>query len=368
MKKQTCYDTYCPKSLMKIFRTLVIPGLFLGIFFLFGSQISTSAAGVNISLSDGSGTADAGSGGQTEITTSWTTSGFYTTGTYLTLTVSPAATSTLSECGTPDYTFANTGDLTVVTSSWSTSAAVYAFTQNVSTSTAGAVCVSYGVTTTTASNYSITALVTSSTTAFSTTDFGAALYYVLGGNQVQVTATVPASLSFSIRNSADTAATNVCQLGTLSLTSVSTCTYRLRIATNAASGFSATIQADKDFSTPAYATMTSVVNDASFVAGTEAYGISVLTAATEGGRQSTSSAFTEPIVESNFATTTFIVDASPVPVSSAGIIISFPRPFNVGAAPSTTTTSAVTHAAAISAGTAVGVYSHTVTYRVTGSF
>lgn len=227
---------------------------------------------------------------------------------------------------------------------------------------------SFGLTTTTPTNYSIAILATTGTSSFTTTDFGAALYYVLGGNQVLVSATVPATLAFSIRNSADSANTNVCQLGTLSLSSVSTCTYRLRIATNAANGFTTTIQADKDFATPTFATMTVIANDTSFVAGTEAYGIQVLTAATVGGRQSTSSAFTEPIVESSFATTTFNVDASPVPTSSAGIIISFPRSFQTGAAPSTTSTSAVTHAAAIGGGTPTGNYSQTVTYRVTGSF
>jgi hypothetical protein len=272
------------------------------------------------------------------------------------------------ECGTPDYTFASAGDITRVTSSWSNTDAVYNFVTNEATSTAGAVCVSFGLTTSTPTNYSIAMLATTSTTSFTTTDFGAALYYVLGGNQVLVSATVPASLSFSIRNSEDSANTNVCQLGTLSMSSVNTCTYRLRIATNASNGFVTTIQADKMFSTPTFATMTDIVDGSSFVAGTEAYGISSLVAATQGGRQTTSSAFSDPIVESSFTSTTFNADPSPVPTSTTGIIISFPRPFNVGPAPSTTTTSAITHSAAISAGTAVGNYTQTVTYRVTGSF
>lgn len=342
---------------------------FLGAFVLFASQLPADASGVTVSLSDGVSTVDAGDGGQTEVTTSWTSSGFYATGTWMTLTLAPAATSTLTECGTPDFTFSTTGDLTRVTSSWSDTDAVYEFTQGIATSTAGSVCVSYGMTTTTPTNYSIALLVTSSTyTGFTTTDFGAALYYVLGGNQVSVTAVVPATLSFSIRNSADSANTNICQLGTLSLSAVNTCTYRLRIATNAANGFSTTIQADHDFATPTFATMTNIVDNSSFTAGVEAYGISALAGATIGGRQATSSFFTDPVVESNFATTTFDTDASPVPTSTSGIIISFPRSFKTGVAPSTTTTSAVTHAAAIDGGTPTGNYSQTVTYRVTGSF
>jgi len=351
---------------MKSFSLRVIS--FVGAFVLLAVQLPADAAGVTISLSDGSGTADAGNGGQVEIVTSYTTSGFYTTGTHLTFTISPAATSTLTGCGTQDVTFATAGDMSAVTSSWSSSDAVFNFNRNIATSTAGAVCVSYGLTTSTPTNYSIAMLATTGTTTFTTTDFGAALYYVLGGNQVQVSATVPAILSFSIRNSGDTANTNVCQLGTLSISAVSTCTYRLRIATNAASGFSTTLQADKDFSTPTFATMTVVTNDGGFAAGTEAYGIQTLTGATLGGRQATSSFFTDPVVESNFSTTTFVTDASPVPTSSAGIIISFPRAFNTGAAPSTTTTTAVVHAAGISAGTPTGNYSQTVTYYVTGTF
>lgn len=342
---------------------------FVGAFFLFASQLPATAGGVAVSLDDGSGTADAGNGGQTEVTTSWTTSGFYTTGTYLTLTLSPASTSTLLECNTPDYQFATAGDLTRVTSSWTNTDAVYAFTRGIATSTAGSVCVAFGFTTTTPTNYSIAMLSTTGTSGiFTTTDFGAALYYVLGGNQVLVSATVPATLSFSIRNSADTANTNVCQLGTLSLSSVSSCTYRLRIATNASNGFITLLQADHDFSTPTFATMTNIVNDGSFVAGSEAYGISALVGATLGGRQTTSSVFTDPVVESSFTTTTFDTDASPVPTTTTGIIISFPRPFQAGLAPSTTTTSAITHSAAISGGTPTGNYSQTVTYRVTGSF
>jgi hypothetical protein len=357
-----------PRSLMSMKRLLFRLAMFVGAFLLFAAQLPADASGVSISLSDGSGTADAGNGGQTEITTSWTTSGFYTTGTWLTLTISPSATSTLTDCTTPDTSFATAGDIVKVTSSWSSSAAVFNAAANIATSTAGSICVSYGMTTTTPTNYSIALLATTSTSSFTTTDFGAALYYVLGGNQVYVSATVPASLAFSIRDSGDLANTNVCQLGTLSLASVSTCTYRLRIATNASNGFVTTIQADHDFSTPSFATMTNIVDGGSFVAGTEAYGISALVGASIGGRQATSSAFTDPVVEASGASSTFNVDPSAVPTSTSGIIISFPRPFSAGAAPSTTSTSAVTHAAAISAGTAVGNYSQTVTYRVTGSF
>src|SRR5262245_128437 len=133
--------------------------LFAGAFVLFVAQLPAGASGVGISLSDGVGTLDASDGGQIEITTSFTSSGLYATGTYLDRTISPAATSTVTDCTTPDYNFAGSdGALSKVTSSWSTTDAVFSFAKNISTSTAGSVCVSYGLTNSTPTNYSISVL------------------------------------------------------------------------------------------------------------------------------------------------------------------------------------------------------------------
>lgn len=334
------------------------------------SQYPASAAGVTVSLNDNSGTADAGAGGQTEIDTSFVTSGFYVTGTTLSLTISPAATSTISHCGTPDFLFTATHTLTAATSSWTSSEASYTFNESVPTGTGGTVCLSYGLVTTPA-NYSVAILTTSSTTAFNTTDFGAALYYVAGGNQIiDVSAQVPATLSFVIRNTADTAATNICQLGVLSLSQVSFCSYRLRIATNAANGFTTTIQQDEEFNSTGNATMTAITNDTAFATGTEAYGIAFLEGATTGGR-SIAGDFDEPVTEagtSTDASLTFSNDSTPLNFSRATTIISHARPFATASAPSLTTTSLVVHGAAIDAGTPTGNYSHIITYRVTGTF
>ncbi len=199
-------------------------------------------------------------------------------------------------------------------------------------------------------------------------DFGAALFYANGGNQVNVTANVPATLSFVIRNAADTSNTNSCDLGTLSLSSVSTCQYRLRIATNAANGFQAQILADHDLGSGS-ATMTDITNDTAFSSGSESYGIQTLTGATQGGRSTTdTSAFDQPVVEDSPVGYTFDVDSSPVPTSTAQNFISYGGAFTAGAAPSTTATTLVEHAAAMSASTPAGNYQQTVTYTVTASF
>jgi len=243
-----------------------------------------------------------------------------------------------------------------------------------STSTGSQVNISFTVSTTTSANtvfaipISFTFGATPANYAFSVftsnpVDFGSALLYTNGGNQVNVTANVPASLSFVIRNAADTADTNSCALGTLSVGSVSSCSYRLRIATNAMSGFSASIVANHDFATGS-ATMTNIGAGGSFTAGTEAYGIQTLTGATTGGR-SASGVFTQPVVEA----TPFNADASQVPISTPQTFISYvDSSFNAGTSPSLTSTSLVTHAAAINAGTPAGNYSQTITYTVTASF
>ena len=342
--------------------------IFVACVAVLSTQVRVNASGVAVTLADGSGIADGGSGGQTEITTSWTTSGFYTTGTQVLFTLTPAASSTISNCSTPDTQFAFAGDGSF--GSFATSTATYTFTRSMATGTAGSLCLRYELENTTSSNYTVAIQATSSTTSFTTTDFGAALYYVLGGNIVNVTASVPSSLSFSIRNAADTADTNVCQFGTLALNTVSTCSYRLRIATNAANGFTTTLQPSGPFNVSGSATMTAIGNDVPFVAGVEAYGLSQFQGATSGGRSGANN-FDLPAVESGAAedaSLTFNIDSTPLDFTSATTVLSFAAPFNALAAPSPTTTSLVVHSASVGATTPYGQYAQTVTYRVTGSY
>jgi len=218
-------------------------------------------------------------------------------------------------------------------------------------------------------NYSLSVSIASSTSGFTTSDFGMSLYSILGKNQIQVTGIVPSFLSFSIRNESDTADTNVCQLGTLTLTSVNTCSYRLRIATNAATGFVTSLQPESAMNSNGNATMTAITNDGGFAAGTEAYGIASLVGATTGGWSGAN--FDVAVTEAGAAqdvNLTFNADATPLNFTSATTIFSYTAPFETGAAPSTTSTSLITHGIAVGAASVSGSYSQNILYRVTGSF
>lgn len=349
-------NTYKKQLHMKYFlsRIALIALIFANAF----SVSPVQAAGVVVTLLPSTGTAPTATVGATWTRTSATT---YVTGTTITLTITPAIISVSSTSAIDlDHNGANDASFT----SSSTDSSITSITFTVVTTTASQT--SFTATSTltfssTSTNYSI-AVFTSSPV-----DFGAALFYANGGNQVAVTAVVPATLSFSIRNNLDTTTTNSCSLGTLSTASTSTCAYRLRIATNASSGFTATIQADHDFGTGT-ATMTNIGDNGSFAAGTEAYGIAVLTGATVGGRNGTTGAFDQPVTEASSTGFTFSADSSPVPTSTALTFISYAGAFNTGNPPSTTSTSYVLHAAAINAGTAAGNYTQTITYLVTGTY
>ncbi len=326
------------------------------------------ASGVTVSLSDGSGVADGGPGGTTEVTASWTTSGVYVTGTQITFSLSPDATSTISDCSTPDTQFVSSGDGSF--GSFTTSSAVYTLTKSAATGTTGSLCLRYQFENSTTSNYLIAMKATSSTTLFTATDFGASLYSILGSNEVTVTAHIPSSLSFTIRNATDTGNTNVCSFGTLALNQVSFCSYRLRIATNAGNGFTTTLQPNGEFNVNGSATMTAITNDIPFATGTEAYGMAFFDGAASGGRVGANN-FDALAVEAGAAedaSLTFNQDSTPLDFTSATTVLTYSAPFNALAAPSPTTTSLVVHGASVGAGTPYGFYTQTVTYRVTGSY
>jgi hypothetical protein len=326
------------------------------------------AGGVAIVLTDGSGVADGGDGGQTEISVSWTSSGVYATGTQITVSVSPSATSTIVNCGTASESF---GSASGSFGGFTDSSAVFTLTKSAPTGTSGSLCLSFGLTSATATSYAVTLNASPPAGAFGAADFGAALYDVLGGSEVNVTAEVPSFLSFSIRNAEDLASSNVCQLGILTTYEVKLCSYRLRISTNATSGFTTTLKPDEPFNYAGNATMTSVLNDMSFASGTEAYGIAFFIGAASGGRDGSTGYTDQPAVEAGSdmdASLTFDTDATPLDFTSATTVLSYDAPFYPAAAPSTETTSLIMHAAAVQEETEYGGYAQTVTYRVTGSF
>jgi len=202
-----------------------------------------------------------------------------------------------------------------------------------------------------ASNYSQVVMTSS--------EVGIGMMYVADDNDVLITATVAPNLSLIIRNTADTADTNVCDLGELSTSSVSTCDYRVAVGTNASGGLQVQITSDGDLDTAGGDTIDAVTEDNTVTAGTEDYGIAV-TGATAGGE--TGGAFTNPITEDG----DFNDDDTPIPTSATNFL-SYTSAFQYTQG-TTTTSTLVTHRAAIDAATMAGSYDQVVTYTITATF
>jgi hypothetical protein len=207
-------------------------------------------------------------------------------------------------------------------------------------------------------------------------DFGAFLYYIGDANDVSVTAIVPPTLSFVLRNGADTAdlspgataGVRVCSLGILQLgttpspsTGVNGCQYRLRIATNATSGYAVSYISDSadtqagGFERLAKDSDTNIANVSNDpLSANNGYGARLTQVSAGHTRGAT---FTG--TASNYF---------PITASSVTTMYSSSGPLAPGAAPDTTNTSLVEHGARISASQEVGNYSHTVTYTVTATF
>jgi hypothetical protein len=209
-------------------------------------------------------------------------------------------------------------------------------------------------------------------------DFGAIMYYIGDANDVSVTAIVPPTLSFVIRNGADTSdlspgatsGNRVCSLGILQLattpspsTGVNGCQYRLRIATNATSGYAVSylsVSADTQAGGFERLAKDSDTNIANVGAGGDP-----LTSTVGYGARLTqvSAGHTRGATFTGTATDYFRItaDAATTMYSSTG-------PLAPGAAPDTTNTSLIEHGARIAASQEVGNYSHVVTYTVTATF
>lgn len=342
---------------LRLFSIIALLGLTL-------STIPASAGGVSLSAGlPSNGEIDSASAtGFATTTVAWTSSAIYLTGATVQLVLSPVPSSTaITECPTGIAGQSTTiGGATYTFGSASSSGATFTLTGDASTQTIR-LCVRVPVTDATAlisaRNFS-EAIVTTG----STVDFGATMFYINGGNDVTVTATVPATISFNITSPSDIATTqHTCNLGVLSTVSVSTCQYRLRIATNAQSGFSASILADHNMATAAFATLTNV-GDLAVTAGSEEYGINLATS-TYGGRDPSTGVFSKPATAWHPITQDW-----PVPTVST-VFVSSSYPFYVSStAAGTLATQLVTHKASINGATNAGVYTQQVTYYVTGHF
>jgi hypothetical protein len=167
------------------------------------------------------------------------------------------------------------------------------------------------------------------------------------------------SIALSIRNSADTADTNSCDLGTASTTLVSSCSYRVKVTTNAVSGYVVAVRTSGNLtsgsdSIPNAAAGTGGGGGNNIVAGTALYGAQVLAGSITGGTIGVNSLFNAGATNSvlfNYGSNTNMVTATGPnnPVNSSQ-------------------SSLVTHNLAIDGGTPAGYYSQSITYSVTATF
>ena len=207
----------------------------------------------------------------------------------------------------------------------------------------------------------------------STTDFGSGIASVGNANKVLVTANVLSTLSFDIRTAADAAFGSfpaACSLGNLSTTTVNFCQYRLKTATNAASGFTVQYLAS--------GAMTSGTNTLTAATGiqlnggvTEGYGVNISPGTVTGASPTVGAGtFTCSTIQANCNGLTGSQSLanffSYQSVSNVNVYTSN-RP-NAPTTPDTANTALVTHAATPTASTPSGSYSQTITYSVTGQF
>lgn len=260
--------------------------------------------------------------------------------------------------------------------SFTTTGATYTFTAATTdaTTTGATFCLRFPANTPQGS-YSVTIIT-------STGDFGGALLYVAQDNNVLVTAEVDTEISFNIRNAADTADTNVCQIGlvgTISTAAVGAtrtapaqaqeCAYSLAIGTSSLNGFIGFMQANNQMTNGIH-NIAPITNGGSFVAGTEAYGIVEVFPALTG--HDGAGNFDQTLTLSSDAGFTFLANnattSTPVPVASAQNIVFFTDTVEYVAGVDNDDVTVVVHG--MNAGTATpgGLYSQTVSYFVTPQF
>lgn len=335
------------QNTLKILTHLYLASFVAGLLL---SAIPAGAAGVTVTL-----TPSSSSTSPQDVAIAWTGSGLYGPGATITITTSPAFTSIAT--GTTITTDLD-GDALDDGFLTSTSTNTVVYTLSASTTALTNTLHLLFAFPSDAQNYSISVFTSNPV------DVGSALLYTYGGNLVTVTAQVPATLSFAIRNSADSANTNTCALGTLTTAASSTCSYRLKIGTNATNGFTATIAADHDLGTGS-ATMTQVTDNAASAPGSEQYGME-LYGATVGGRDGVGT-YTGAVTEANVVGYTFQTDTSPVPTSTQNFV-TYTSSFDSGSSPDLDNTTLVKHFANIHSGTPSGNYHQVVTYIVTATF
>jgi hypothetical protein len=326
-------------KITKIVSTLMVMGM-MTTALIGSSSISANAAGVTLTTTSSATTvATAGN-----ITIAYTSGAAVSTTGFIDLRIKSGYT------GTPTFTI-NGGAATFTTTSGS-GFNTYRLTPGANVAV-GAVSIVIGGLTTPATqgNYSFVL-------ATSSNDHGAAFQYVGQANVVVVTGTVYDTLSFDIRNSADTANTNVCDLLEITTAAANSCSYRLKVATNAVNGYTMSVATSGGFTNglTSFANAAAGAAGTAIVAGTENYGVNVV-----GGASTTGAAVTVATPYSGSNSVSYVNTTANTLYTVAG-----------GNAPTasgdTTNTALITHNAAVSSTTNPGVYTQTVTYTVTPSF
>ena len=172
-------------------------------------------------------------------------------------------------------------------------------------------------------------------------DTGTFAVDIIADDQVTITATIDSTLDVTLSST-------TCALGTLSASTVETCTYNVTVSTNAASGYAGTILEDGDLRDGSNE-VDDETGGSSISAGTEEYGLGV---------DSSGQAF----AQENTCT-----DGGAGPVS-ADAITGTAQQFASSASPVSSDATAMCHAAAISGTTEAGSYEHLVTIIVTATF
>jgi hypothetical protein len=166
-------------------------------------------------------------------------------------------------------------------------------------------------------------------------------------------------LAFSIRNSADTGFTNICNLGTASTSTVSSCSYRLKVYAENTSGYTISIT-----STPLTNGSNNIQNAnpgptgstiTAGTAGSERYGMVV-----SPGSTTTASPVTLGPVFSQTQNTNSVFPTATNMIDTSGN--------NLVGATDTANTVLITHNLNISSDTRGGIYNQTITYTVSPKF
>ncbi len=313
---------------------------------VWGTRVKTLAAGVDVTVTPN----EIAESTTTTVNVQFIVPAEYSSGDTVTLTWDSGVTLTDSATPTTDAD----GDSTTDGSS-SVSGTTYTYTFSAATTQASTSGVTFQMQVSAAKGiYSVSM-------TDSNGNYGAALLYVGDANDVLVTAIVQPILSFVIRDASDTADTNTCDLGVLNTSSVSTCSYRLKVATNAQNGYTISVKTDGDLRKSGTGDVADsedidpIAEDTTVTAGVEGYGI-----AFDGGAITSGGTVTE--------VPDFDDDDTPLVNTSTVNMLTTTGGNNPAASGDTTHTSLVTHRASVDADTNTGNYHQLVTYYVVANF